>query len=244
MPPIDDTTEQNEQPNPEEKLNATINSAVTAQLKRAMSKQAEEFKTLLADSLKAFKPAPPPEDEDTKKQQKQADPALAAMRAQVEAMQASLAEANTKRERAEAKQREDKAFGELKDALKNKARPDMVDLLAKNFFYADKRVEFDDEGNPLFRVKRSTPGLADEDVLMPLQEGVNQFLGSKEAAPFLPAPVPGGTTQQRGSRMPVQTTHGSLGPNGMPKYDKPATTDAEKIRRALEKESILMNRQK
>ncbi len=235
------------QQSPEDKINAQINAAVTGHLKRAMAKQAEDFKTLIAEQLKSFKPAPPPPDEsESKEKPSKADPALAAMRQQMEAMQASLAEANTKRERAEAKQREDKAFNELKDALKSKIRPEMVDMVAKNFFYADKRVEFDEDGTALFRHRRQQPGLADEDVLMPLSEGVSAFLGSKDAAPFLPAPVPGGGNQQpnRGARMPSPSNQsGVTGANGLPKYDKPATTSEEKIRRALEAENIIKKSQ-
>jgi hypothetical protein len=237
MPGDNDTPDQQ---SPEDKLNAQINAAITGHMKRAEKKNSEDMtalKQFFADQLKTLTPATP---EKPEKEGKAApDPALAAMRAQFEAMQASLAEANAKRERAESKQREDRAYSDLRDSLKAKVRPDLLDVVSQNLFHANKRVEFDADGTALFKVRKAPGhGMPEEDVLMPLADGVANWLSSKEAAVFLPAPGPTQTQVQRGARMPASNQQ-TVGNNGLPKYDKPATSDDEKIRRAMEAEQII-----
>lgn len=237
-------TETQEQPSQEDlinsKINAAVNAAITSHLKRQKSPSMDDFKALIADQLKSFKPQPSVEDP---KEEKKVDPALTAMRAQVEELQKSYAAERTAREKAESKQREDRAFGDLKDSLKSKVRPEMLDFVAKNLFYADKRVEFDTDGNPLFKVRKApSAGLPEEDMLMPLSDGISNWAQSKEAAIFIPAPTTQQPQQQQRGRMPTTTPQQMT--NGLPKYDKPANSDEEKVRRAMEREQILLHQMK
>ncbi len=224
----DDTKEtqtQTQEPSPEEKLNSQINSAITGHMKRLEKNAAQkeaDMKAYFADQLKSWKPTvseEPPPDKANKP-----DPKMTALEQRLAQMDTELKESKAAREKAENKQREDRSFGDLREVLKSKVRPDMVDFVAENLFYAKRRVEFDADGNALFKSKRSDG----EEVLLPLADGVATWLASKEAAGFLPAPDP--QNNQRGTRMPTTKQTG-----GMPKYDAPATTDEEKVKRAQER---------
>ncbi len=221
----EETQTQSQEPSPEEKLNSQINSAITGHMKRLEKNAAQkeaDMKAYFTEQLKGWKPPvseEPPPDKGNKP-----DPKVTAMEQRIAQMDAELKESKAAREKAESKQREDRSFGDLREVLKSKVRPDMVDFVAENLFYAKRRVEFDSDGNALFKSKRSDG----EEVLLPLADGVSAWLGSKEAASFLPAPDP--QNNQRGTRMPTTKQVG-----GMPKYDTPATTDEEKVKRAMER---------
>ncbi len=200
------------------------------------------MKAAFAEQLKAYKPPTPVVTEDDKDKKVKVDPALAALQAKVEELLGVNVKERAAREAAETKQREDRAYNDLKDFLKSKVRPDMVDIAADYLFHAKRRIEFED-GTPLMKVRRSPgPGMSEEDVLMPLTDGVASWLGSKEATVFLPAPQPGGNSN-RGSKMPPSTNQ-LFGQNGVPKYDTPAKTDEEKIRRAMERAEFVKKQQR
>lgn len=240
-------------PNPEtpkpltaEDVATIVNSAITAHDKRNEKRRADETAKLIADAVaKAATSAPPaPSPAPGADPSKAETPEMAALRAQIEEMkkdQQKHAEVvKTEREArkaAEDKARDDRSFNDMRTMLGKHVRPDMLDAVAKLHFYADKRVQYDDDGNPLFKVRRSPGGgLPEEDVLMPLADGVSHWVKSKDSAPWMPAPNgegknPSGQFPVRGpGRPPVRT------------YDKPAQTDDEKVRRAMEREQALADR--
>ncbi len=206
-------------------LNTLVNSAVTAQLKRALSPKAlaAVFAPLMGDVLKplqdeiaALKAAPPPPpNQPPPPDPNKPSPEVTALKQKLQEFEDKFRQANDRAAAAEAKQRNDTAFANLKNHLTAaKVRPEMVDTLAKVLFYADKRVEFDEAGNTLFRVRVSPgKGLPEEEQTMTLEEGVRSYVKSKEAEPFLPAPggAPAAPGQQRrpspiaGGQPPVTT---------------------------------------
>ncbi len=217
-----------------------LNSAITGHLKRAEAKQADTLKALLASEFAKLTPAPAPVE--TEKPAKGVAPEMAALQEQLKTLQTTMQAERARAEAAEQKQRNDKAFGDLKAALGKTVRPELLDIAAENLFHAKKRVEFDEAGNALFKTIRQTPGFADDEVLMPLADGVASFLKSKEAAVYLPAP--GGQQTQtapRGGRIPTAAPNHHQTPT--PTYAAPAASDEEKVQRAMERAEAIRNAQ-
>lgn len=205
------------------------NDAATAHTKRVT----KDFDAKLAD----FKPVTTITEPVPDGKSKTVTPELAAMSAKLEDTLKRFDIADKARILAEEKQRDGQTMAQLKEALKA-VRPDMVDTAAKLLFHVDKRISYDEAGNPLFTVKRAPiPGMAEEDVPLPLAAGVEQWLKTKDASPFVASPAAGGPGGRGGkSPLGVPTGRNAL---GMPKYDGPATTDDEKVARAAENERAL-----
>jgi hypothetical protein len=222
-----------------ELIGKTVNSAVTSHLKRqpqinvaeelkkALTKDAIApiFSQLLEETPKdpALGQTPPPAKQD---------PKMAALEAQVSDMKAALQkqveEANAARESAKA----EKARSALMAALSPHVREGAAEMATQLLFDAQKRVTLDEQGNPLLTIRRAPySGAQEEDVQMPLGDGLQHWLKTDQGKFFVPAP-----SAQPGRGGPPAPRPGSAarGVNGTPTYDKPATTDAEKIRRAQE----------
>jgi outer membrane murein-binding lipoprotein Lpp len=224
------------------RINQVISTAVKAELKKLFS--GKEISGLLApivlDAVRAAnvaneKPASvesKPNGSDTSKP----NPEVAALKQQIQQMQEESERAKKDAQKAKKKQRNERTLSQIKDLLaSNNVRPEMVDMLAKVLFKADNRVEFGDDGRPLLRVKVSpAKGFAEEDQLMPLENGIKQYLKSKEAASFLVAPG-GAATRQEPQRkaIPVVT------PSQVPSYESAPLTEVEKARRATEQMAAL-----
>jgi hypothetical protein len=212
-------------------LTNIINSAVTAQLKRALPKALEGVTQTLNEAIKQqladLKPTLKTEDDEPKDKAKdRPNPELNDLRQKYEAMQAKLSEAEAKRETAERKRRDDKAYSDLRGALsKGGVRPDMLEDLADLLFHARKQVQFDDDDQPMLKVKFSPgKGLQEEEQVLPLESGVTQLLKTPMASRYLPPPggASGGTDGQRK-------------PTRAPSYDGPAKSDEERDRRIKER---------
>ena len=168
------------------------NQAVTAQLKRELPKAFEgflpSFTKAIDDKFAAFKPAEPASDKGGKATEQ--TPEFAALQRQLAEMKSTLEGEQKARADVERKSREDAAFGELKLALGGHIKPEFIDPIAKSLYYADKRVEFDDSGKPLFRamVPQYTGGPLQE-MLLPLKDGIEAYAKSKEAEAYRPAPT-------------------------------------------------------
>lgn len=209
-----------------------MNSAVTAQLKRALPKALEgvtqTLNEAIAKQLGELKLPAKPEDEEPKDKAKdRPNPELIDLRQKYEAMQAKLTEAEAKREAAEKKRRDDKAYSDLRGALsKGGVRPDMLEDLADLLFHGRKQVQFDDDDQPMLKVKFSRgKGIAEEEQVLPLEAGVAQLLKTPMAGRYLPPPG-GASGGGDGS---------GKKPGRAPKYDGPATTDEERDRRISER---------
>lgn len=221
-------------------INAIVNSAVTAQLKRALSPKAlaaalapivSEIVKPLQDELATLKQAPAPAPGPAPAPDKP-NPELTAVKQQLQEMKDQLAKERDRAAAAEAKQRDDSTFAKLKDCLSAaKVRPEMVEVLAKVLFHADKRVEFDEQGNPLLRVRVSPgKGLPEEDQVLTLEEGVKTYVKTKEAEPFMPPPGgAGGGTNQQQRRAAPSPSRGQASTQ-----ESPPQTDEERAQRALE----------
>jgi len=208
-------------------LNQKLNSVVTAHLKRFTEKQLPAMFEAALKPLHEKLAAPPAhvEEETKSKSKDKQSPEMAALLAQVEDMKAKMTAAETARATAEQKQRDDGARGALKDALAQHVRPELLNILTDHLFHQKKVVEFDDDGSPLFRSKKTDVFGGEEDVRMPLKAGIEQFLKTDEAKPFIPAP---GSAQSSPMKKPAVTGGRQTA------FDPATASTAEKIRQAME----------
>ena len=214
-----------------------VNAAVTSHLKRSLGTAVKEAvgelkigETIAAEVAK-MKPAEP----EPKPEKDKPDPKIAALQAKVDELTTKLTNEAAEREKAVAAARDKDALASLKTALAPHVRPEALEIAASHLFVAQKRISFDDKGNPVLSVRKAAfAGGDEEDVAMPLADGVQHWVKSAEGKFF--APAPGGGADPKGGLGPRRVNTGA---DGMPRYDAPATTDSEKIRRATEREAAL-----
>lgn len=216
-----------------EEVGNIVNSAVTAHLRRFSEKQLPELLTAslkpITDKLAAT-PVKTEDDAETPKgKSKNKDPEVLAMAQKLDELTNTIKERDAQVAATNKKMREDRAFTELRASLEGKVRPELLDMVAKHIFVVEGLVEVDEQGTPLFKSKQAPYIGADpEEVRLPLKAGVETFLKSESAKPFLPAPSTSGA-----SPLPKRGT--SPTPGGID-FSKPATTDAEKAARSIERE--------
>ena len=203
-------------------IGTVVNSAITAHSKRNAKGAAEEMRKLLAEEIAKAIPAKTDDSADPPAGAKKPDQEAVAMRRKMEELEGRLKAADERAVAAEKRGREERARADLTSQL-GPVREELKPVLSEYLFH---RVSFDDEGAPLLKVG--------EDAL-PLKDGVSAFLKSKEAAVFLPPPGGGGTATA-GKSGKVPTTPAARGADGLPRYDKEAVTDEEKVQRAIERE--------
>lgn len=199
------------------RLEKKINDGLAKQLEGALA----PFKTLLEKPPPGEPPpggAPAPKGDD---------PELVKVRQQLNEMQANFAKEQTAREAAETKARDQQIRGALRAELTGKVRPEAIEDLT-DLLIMRKRIAQDEEGKITFTHRCSiTKGAPEDDHVFPLTDGVKEFLKSRSAEVYLPAP--GNTPPlNKGGRPPGPTVPGA------PQYSGPAKTDDEKIRRANE----------
>lgn len=212
-------------------MNQIANDAATSHAKRIT----KDLESKLSD-LKPVAPVVPAVDPAIAEKIK-TTPEMAVLQAQIADMKTAYDKAESARIAAEKKSRDDSAFHTLRASL-SAVRPELQDATAQLLFHVEKRVTFDEAGRPLFKMPREVAGIV-EDIEMPLTSGVEHWVKSEAAKAFLPAPG-GNVGNGRGGKSPTAgaVPSGRMN-NGMPVYDKPATTDAEKISRADDMKSAL-----
>jgi hypothetical protein len=215
------------------------NSAVTAQLKRSLGPAlTEAIGGLKLDEKIAElvgKSAPKLPEGGAGGGEPKPDPRLSALESKYADLDAKYQASEKARVAAETKSRDDSAFASLKDALKDHVRPEMLDVAARDLFLAQRRVSFDESGRPLLTVRKASfQGGEEQDVQLTLQDGAAHW-AKTEGKLFAPAPQGGG----QGARGQAPSRHVNTGRDGLPVYDTPATTDAEKTRRAAERAEAL-----
>lgn len=210
-------------PTPEE-IAEMITGATRSQIEKANKKLGDELLKKLGDSLtETLKPIqeqiakPPAAAGDDGK----TSPELAAMKRQLEEQTKVIEIERNARLEAEKKQRQDSARASVFSSIDAAVKPELKEFLGD---YLYNRVEFDEAGAPLIRVGGDDP--------LPLKDGIASFLKSKDAGAFLPAP-----TAKLGAGQKAPAAGQRQG--GLPTYDKPANSDEEKVRRAMEREQAL-----
>ena len=126
----------------------------------------------------------------------------------------TLAEQATKD--AETKRQLDRANAEVRNALQPKLRDDLLSVAVGHF---GKSLKLDDKGNALLSVKKAPyKGAPEEDMDVPLAEGLPILLASVDMKPFLPPPG-GGADPRRGG------TPSAGGGRGAPALDSKDPAD-------------------
>jgi hypothetical protein len=193
-----------------EELSKMVNQAVTSQLGRMLPKALEGVTSAIGKTLdERLAAAKPVVTETTQQTTNQPSPELVALQRQIAELTAANKASEDRARAVEQRSREDAAFGELRTALGTHLKPEFIDPIAKSLYYADKRVEFGEDGRPLFRalVPQYTGGPLQE-TLLPLRDGVEAFAKSKEAEAFRPPPSPK-TPQAAPPRLPSSVNSGA-----------------------------------
>lgn len=244
QPGVDSGNDTNEEQTPktltEADVGNMVNRAVTAQISRFIEKtlpgifeaQLKPLTEKFATSQQAPKSDGEGEGEGgTKKKSKQDPETLAALKA-VEDLKKELEARDAKAAAAEKKLRDERAYNELRAALSEKVRPELLDVAAKMLFHIDQKVTYGEDGTPLFKSKRyAYEGDAGEDVELPIKAGVDEFLKSDAAKAFLPAPSAGnggGALPKRGPT-PVANPNAQTGTG----------SDADRVQRAMQRAAAL-----
>lgn len=150
----------------DKKLANMVNSAVTSQLKRHLGK----FESSLLELKESFGQSKTLEaPSQNEKNSKNTDDSQA-MR-EIERLKNEL---NAEKARV----REEKAYTALRNYLSDKVIPERVDVALK-LFKADQKIQFKRDGTPFVKYDSEE---------FDLEEGAAEWLKSKEAAMFLPAP--------------------------------------------------------
>lgn len=231
-----------------------VNAAVTSHVKRGLGPAiAEAIKgvnwgeTLKLDEVLDGKLAKLLEDTEGDdaggkggQQPAKPDPKVAALEAKLADVTKKLEAEAAERQKAVQEGRDKDARAALRSALTPLVRPEALDIAVRDLFDGQKAVTLDEQGNPLIKVRRKDYAGAEEVVDMPLSDGVGHWIKTNEGKFFAPPPN-GGGTDPKGGRGP-QRGAPQLGRDGLPHYEQPATTDAEKLRRAEERQAAYLAR--
>lgn len=223
-------------------IGKTVNAAITSHTKRqpsiADALKAMNWEETLSPVIAKLAPPPPPKVEHDPAAPPKPDPRLSALEAKYAELETKHAQERSGREKAEQKSRDDSAFRTLTSALDGQVIKGAADSAAKILFYADKRITFDDQGNLLMTVRKAPyAGAPEEDLQLPLADGLKHWLGTEQGKIFVPAPV---GDPKRGGGAPGR--HVVTGRDGLPMYEGPATSDDEKVRRANERAAALASK--
>lgn len=186
----------------------------------------------IAAEVAKLKPAEP----EPKPGEGKPDPKISALESKLAEVTEKLKAEAAERQKAVQEGRDKDARAALRSALTPLVRPEALDIAVRDLFDGQKVVTLDEQGNPLIKVRRKDYAGADEVVDMPLSDGVGHWIKTNEGKFFAPAPNGGGNDPKGGQGPRRSVQHGN---DGMPKYDTPATTDDERVRRASEREAAI-----
>lgn len=225
-------------------IGALVSAALKGEGSRMVAKAVEgalkELKlgeTIAAEVAK-LKPAEP--DQKPEKGESKPDPKVSALESKLAEVTKKLELEAAERQKAVDEGRAKDAKAALRSALTGLVRPEALDIAVRDLFDAQKVVTLDEQGNPLIKVRRKDYAGADEVVDMPLGDGIGHWIKTQDGKFYAPAPN-GGGSDPKGGRGP-QRGAAPLGRDGLPNYEQPATTDAEKLRRAEERQVAYLAR--
>lgn len=184
------------------------------------------------EALQAQVPKPDDKPADAKP-----NPEMLALQQKLAAMEAGMKERDAALEEAANRSKADGARNDLRAALAPHVRPEALDMTAQLLFDAQNRVSVGEDGQALFKLRQSPmAGMPEEDMELPIKDGIATWLKSDDAKFFLPAPNAPAAATPRGSPVARQVKAGA---DGMPSYDAPANNDEERVRRADERAQAL-----
>ena len=162
--------------------------------------EAPDVAQLIADAMAAIaKPDDKPDDKVDAKPD-------AALLAKIEALEESVRTEQTNTKTATAKAAAEKMLSALRGAL-TKGKVSRVEHAVAHLHHAQKRISLDDIGQPVIRFDRTGAGGAYQDHL-PLEKGMEEWLGTDDGKSFLPA------KQIHGSDVHNSQRRGTITPDG------------------------------
>lgn len=208
--------------------NSVANAAAAAHIRRFAEKQ---LPAMLEAALKPIyeKMAAPVQkqdpDEDSGKGKNKITPEMQALQAQVDDFKNKFAQAEQARAAAEKRTRDEKAQNELRSSLQPHVKPELLDILTDHLYRGKGAVDFEDDGTPVFKSKKTSSWGEDEEVRLPLRAGVEQFLKSAEAKPFLPPPGTASAAPMKKPSGAPAVRSGETDPSKMNEREKIAHAD-------------------
>lgn len=222
-----------------------VNSAVTSHLKRAVPGAVTEAVTsaiggidlqgMVSAAVQSSAPAQPPAAAD---QTPAVDPMIAKLQDQNKALADKFEAAQKARQDEAIKAQQDRAYASLATELGTSVRPDAVDV-ASTVMRARNMLTIGEDGTATMTIMRAPyAGAEPEEVSVSMAEGVKHWASTDEGKMFAPSPV----IPTAGNTRPPRTRPGGA-PNGVPVWNTPAKTDAEKASRAATRAAAIMARQ-
>lgn len=219
--------------------NERMRKSLSAEIEKAVKGITESIPETLKAHVEAMKsevPKPTEAKGDGKSESKP-HPETLALQQQLADMKKAMQERDQALAEAEKKAKNDAARNELRSQLAAHVRPEALDMTTQLIFDAQRRVSLSEDGTPVFKVRKSPmAGMPEEDMELPIKDGVANWLKSDDAKFFLPPPASAQTDNRRGSPMPRNIKAGA---DGLPSYDSPAANDEERVRRADERAQAL-----
>lgn len=223
-------TENDSAPTGQPDIGAMVNAAVKNHLSRFAK---NELPAMFGEALKPFTEQfakfQAPKEEPVK--EGKASPEIAALMRANEEIRKAYDSEKAERLATEKRAREERAFGDFKGQLAKGVRPDMLDIVARDIFHNQKLVNVNEDGSVTFKGTQSAYGMTSE-VEFPLGAGVDSWLKSEAAKPFLPAPSVS-TTPPNPSQRRLVTPGTSKG------ADPAKMSDRQKASLALDRQSEL-----
>lgn len=220
------------------KLNAVVSSHVKRALK-GLEAQLAPLKDLdqrIAAAISAVAPKPTdgepkPRDASGKFADKESEARFKLLQEQQEKTAKRLQESEDRAKALEEKARKDGVRAQLREGLEAKGIKG-ARLTALVTHLEATAVKQNEQGETVFVNARSrAKGAPVEPLEFDIAAGIDDWAKTSEAADFLPAPT-GGNAGGRGPQGQQQGQGGTR--RQAPRYDKPATSDAEMIRRTAE----------
>lgn len=179
----------------EAKMVAMVNAAVSSHIKRAMNQLTKTIESQLEAKLSEISSKEAPKQEKTEDNELARQ--LKALTQKLELSERQAKQEAEKREAIEKQSRFNSGKQELRNHLQGKVSSSLLDLAVDHLTHVQNRLSFDESGNTMFKIKKAPySGAKEEDIELPLQEAITEFMKSKEAQPFLPAPGAGSTIKQ------------------------------------------------
>ena len=182
-------------------INKTVTGAMTGHTKRLVADISKQIQASVAEAMKGLQPQPPADDED-KKNKAPVDGNLAKMQRELQTMKEEAEKSRLEAAAEKKAARMEKVESSIRSALGAKLRPETLGL-AVDALKARGAIVIDDDGNATLRmpyasVKGAKPELTD----FAIEEGLDVWLRTPEAAALLPAPGSGGSGAAPRPRVP------------------------------------------
>jgi hypothetical protein len=194
-----------------DEIGRMVNAAVASKLEKAVAKAiagldiGAQIKSAMAESV-------PKEAPEEKKGEGKLEAQIKRLAEELEGQRKATAGAEEARKKSESDRSLDLARNAFKSQIAGAVKPELLEFAAEHF--GGKLISLGEDGKPVFSVRKAPyTGAPEEDMLVPLDEGVKHFLASQTAQPFLPAP--GGQAKgapiQRGAFSSQGQPNGSAG---------------------------------